>query len=62
MAQTQSAAKAGKKVNVMEMIREQGGVGNVIAFSTRGLVARVAHVALTTMMMKTVTSIVYDTL
>ena len=62
VATFQSAAKAGKKVSIVETFREQGGAAQVIAFSTRGLVARVAHVAATTMMMKTVTSIVYDIL
>jgi hypothetical protein len=62
VATFQSAGKAGKKVSIAETFREQGGLANVVAFSTRGLVARVGHVAATTFMMKTVTSIVYDIL
>ena len=62
VATFQSAGKAGKKVSIVETFREQGGIGNIVAFSTRGLVARVAHVALTTMMMKPVISMVYDLL
>ena len=48
---TQSAAKAGKKVGILETFREQGGLANVVAFSTRGSLARVMHVALTTAVM-----------
>ena len=62
VATFQSAGKAGKKVSIIETFKEQGGIGNIVAFSTRGLVARVAHVALTTMMMKTVTSMIYNML
>ncbi len=60
VATVQSAGKAGQKTSGMDALREQlkGGVGNL----TKGLVARVAHVALTTLMMKTVTSKVYDLL
>jgi hypothetical protein len=59
VAQMQSAAKAGKKVSIVETFKEQGGLGAVVAFSTRGLMARVAHVALTTMAMRFITSKVY---
>lgn len=65
VATAQSANKAGKKVSVLEVLREQmaaGGIGGSIAFATRGLMARVAHVALTTFMMKTMTSKIYDVL
>jgi len=62
VATFQSSAKAGKKVSITETFREQGGAMQVLAFSTRGLVARVAHVAATTFAMKTVTSWVYAAL
>lgn len=60
VATIQQASNAGSKVSILETFTSQGGVGNIIAFSTRGLVARVAHVALTTLLMKTVTAKVYD--
>ena len=61
----QSAAKAGKQVSLVETFREQiaaGGVGGTMRFATKGLVARVTHVALTTLAMKTISSWVYDAL
>ena len=60
VATSQSASKAGKKVGIIDTFKEQGP--NVFTFATRGLVARVAHVGLTTLMMKNVTSLVYDVL
>ena len=63
VAQIQQASKAGESVGVWQTFRAQiaeGGVGQVLAFSTRGFVARTAHVALTTVLMKTSTSYVYD--
>lgn len=63
VATIQDAGKQGKKVSVAQTLKTQfasGGVMETIRFSTRGLGARVAHVALTTLMMKTVTSAVYD--
>ena len=63
VAAKQDAAKAGQKVSVIDLYREKirsGGLGGTFKFATAGLVARVAHVALTTLMMKTVTSKVYD--
>ena len=61
----QSAAKAGKSVSLVETFREQiaaGGVLGTLRFSTKGLMARVMHVALTTLAMKTISSKVYDVL
>lgn len=65
VATTQSAEKAGKKVSLGALLKEklaEGGVSGSVAFATKGLVARVAHVALTTLAMKTITSKVYDIL
>jgi hypothetical protein len=56
VAQIQQASKAGQKVSAIDAFRQQmkeGGMGQVVAFSTRGLLARVAHVSLTTLVMKT---------
>jgi hypothetical protein len=47
VAMKQASTSAGKKVGVMETFRAQlaaGGVGPTLAFATRGLTARVAHV------------------
>ena len=63
VAQIQQASKAGQKVSALEAFRAQmreGGVMAVLAFSTRGLVARVAHVSLTTVLMKTGSSYAYS--
>jgi len=65
VATIQDAGKSGKKVSVAATLKNQfasGGAMETVRFSTRGLFARVAHVALTTLMMKTVTSAVYDQL
>jgi hypothetical protein len=65
VAATQSAGNAGKSVGVMATLREKmagGGVGELLAYSTRGLGARVVHVAVTTLAMKTVTTKVYEVL
>jgi hypothetical protein len=62
VAQIQQASKAGQKVSAVDAFRAQlkeGGVAQVVAFSTRGLVARVAHVSLTTALMKTGSTYVY---
>ena len=51
VAQIQQASKAGQKVSAVEAFRAQmkeGGLSAVLSFSTRGLIARVAHVSLTT--------------
>ena len=63
VAQIQQASKAGQKVSAIEAFRQQmreGGVGQVLAFSTRGLIARVWHVSLTTLVMRSGTSLVLD--
>jgi len=55
VATIQQANKAGKKVSVIEIYKEQlksGGIKGTLQLSTRGLVARVVHVALTTVMLK----------
>ncbi|KAH9253563.1 hypothetical protein BASA81_008399 [Batrachochytrium salamandrivorans] len=62
VAQIQQASKAGQKVSAIDAFRAQmkeGGMGAVIQFSMRGLVARVAHVSLTTVVMKTGTEYAY---
>ncbi len=58
----QDATKAGQKVSFVSIYKEQlsKGIPAMLQMSTRGLMARVAHVAMTTMLMKTVTSNVYD--
>jgi hypothetical protein len=51
VAQIQQASKAGQKVSAIDAFRAQmkeGGVMGVLRFSMRGLVARIAHVSLTT--------------
>ena len=63
VAQIQQASKAGQKVSAVEAFRSQmkeGGVMGVLAFSTRGLIARVAHVSLTTVLIKTGSAMVYS--
>jgi hypothetical protein len=63
VATFQSQAKAGQKVSIASVWKEQlarGGVAGVIAYSSRGYVARVAHVAATTLLMKSVSTAVYD--
>lgn len=63
VATVQDAGKAGKKVSIIEVYKNQmasGGLKGTLELSTRGLVSRVAHVALTTLLMKTITSFVYD--
>lgn len=64
VAMTQAANKAGQKVSVIELYREKmrEGFGETLRMSTRGLAARCAHVALTTMLMKDITSYVYSAL
>lgn len=56
VASMQSAGAAGKRMGIYETFRKQYDSGHI----TRGLVARIAHVALTTMVMKNVTVAVYD--
>lgn len=59
VATFQSHANAGAKVSVLETFRAQE---NVVEFATRGLMARVIHVAATTMLMKQASSMVYQAL
>ncbi|KUF76587.1 Mitochondrial Carrier (MC) Family [Phytophthora nicotianae] len=63
VAQIQQASKAGVKVPVVELFRQQyraGGLNQVLSFGTTGFVARLLHASFTTMIMKTATSVVYD--
>jgi hypothetical protein len=63
VATFQSSAKAGQKVSIMEVWKEKlahGGIGGVVKYSTKGYVARVAHVAATTLLMKSVSTAVYE--
>jgi hypothetical protein len=63
VAQIQQASKAGVKVSVVGVIKEQykrGGMKQIANFGTTGLVVRVMHTSFTTMIMKTATSIVYE--
>lgn len=63
VATIQDAGKAGQKVSIVKTFQEKiakGGIKGLLQYSTRGYVARVAHVGLTTMLMKTVSSAVYD--
>ena len=62
VAAKQGAGSAGKKVSTIETFRAQGGLMGTLSFATKGLVARCFHVGLTTLMMKTITSVVYDIL
>jgi len=65
VAQIQQAAKAGQKVPLVQLFAEQwaaGGAAQLCGMATRGLVARCVHVALTTALMKTATSMLYDAL
>jgi hypothetical protein len=51
------ASKAGQAVSVVDTFKAQyaeGGMQQIVGFATRGFGARVAHVALTTALMKTV--------
>ncbi len=64
VANFQMASKAGVKVSFISVFKEQmaaqGGAAGFVKVASRGLVARVAHVALTTALMKTVTSAIYS--
>ena len=61
VASKQDAGAAGKKVTFSQKIAEHGVTG-MLAFSTRGLIARIAHVSITTLALKNGTSLVYDVL
>ncbi|KAG7398952.1 hypothetical protein PHYBOEH_010057 [Phytophthora boehmeriae] len=63
VAQIQQASKAGVKVSIAELFRQQyraGGINQVLSFGSTGFIARLFHASFTTMIMKTATSIVYD--
>jgi hypothetical protein len=63
VAAKQSSGAAGKKVGFFSTLSEKvakEGVGELLRYSTRGLGARIVHVALTTLAMKKVTTWVYD--
>ncbi|TDH70379.1 hypothetical protein CCR75_005771 [Bremia lactucae] len=63
VAQIQQASKAGVKVSVLELLRQQyqaGGLNQMFSFGTTGFVARFVHASFTTMIMKTATSVVYE--
>lgn len=62
VAVMQDANTAGKKTSFVSIYKEQlaKGLPATLEMATRGLMARVAHVAMTTMLMKTVTTNVYD--
>jgi hypothetical protein len=63
VATKQSAGKIGQNVSILGIWKEQmkdRGIMGLISYSTRGTIARTLHVGLTTMMMKTISSLVYD--
>jgi hypothetical protein len=63
VATVQQSNNAGQKVSVFKVYGEAikaGGFGGTLKMATSGLSARVAHVALTTLLMKTGTSYVYN--
>jgi hypothetical protein len=63
VAQIQQASKAGTSVSVLQTFRDQyaaGGIKRLAGFATAGFVPRCAHVALTTTVMKTGCSAVYN--
>jgi hypothetical protein len=65
VAAKQGAGAAGTNVGFFSTLAgklREDGVARTLAFSTRGLAARVVHVAVTTLAMKNVTSLVYDVL
>mmetsp|Transcript_47708 Transcript_47708/g.123710 ORF Transcript_47708/g.123710 Transcript_47708/m.123710 type:complete len:310 (-) Transcript_47708:164-1093(-) len=55
VANIQKASEGGKKTELVRLLREQG-----LGLATKGFVARVAHVAITTMVVKTVSSRIYE--
>lgn len=63
VATLQSADKAGQKVSILNIWREKiasGGFIELIRYSSKGYVARVAHVGATTFLMKHITSVIYQ--
>jgi uncharacterized ion transporter superfamily protein YfcC len=60
VATIQQASKAGQSVSIVDTFKQQIAAGTIFQKATSGLVARVAHVALTTLLMKQISSMVYD--
>lgn len=63
VAQAQQASQSGKKTSSIALFTkrlQEVGVKETCAFATAGLVPRVAHVAISTLLMKSVTSWVYQ--
>lgn len=63
VAQIQQASRAGVHVSALGEFAAQlraGGLVQLLRFSSRGLVARICHVALTTAMLRTVTDLLYN--
>merc|ERR1712113_157442 len=60
----QSASASGDKgVSAMQLVTNEynkGGMSGLLSFGTKGLVARVTHVALTTLVMKELASVMYN--
>eukprot|EP00658_Telonema_sp_P-2_P031103 TRINITY_DN23351_c0_g1_i1.p1 TRINITY_DN23351_c0_g1~~TRINITY_DN23351_c0_g1_i1.p1 ORF type:complete len:174 (+),score=28.62 TRINITY_DN23351_c0_g1_i1:142-663(+) len=63
VAQAQQASSSGTKTSTlnlfMNQLKEQG-VKETVGFATRGLVPRVAHVAVSTLLMKSFSSYMYE--
>jgi len=62
VAAIQDASKAGQKVSVIDLWKEkmrQQGLTGLVQYSSKGFIARVTHVSLTTLLMKEVSSVVY---
>jgi nitrate reductase alpha subunit len=60
---TTTRRQQGQQVSVLQTFAEEfklGGWERVAGFATKGFVARTAHVALTTALMKNATGFVYD--
>lgn len=63
VANIQSANAAGKSVTLLDSFKDnyaKGGMEGVVGFATRGLLPRCLHVALTTVVVKSGTTIVQD--
>jgi len=62
VAVQQSAGAANKNVSTVDLFKEKyakGGMNGILQFGTKGLVARIAHVGLTTLVMKSMASEFY---
>eukprot|EP00126_Sphaerothecum_destruens_P002673 Sdes_comp16103_c0_seq2m5320 len=63
VATIQQSSKAGLKTSTLSIFKEQfstKGFRGIFLFSSRGFLARVVHVAITTMLMKNMTHYVYN--